>query len=76
MPLVVDLLLGEPRCLGSALLAVGQGYFGVRERLKQFFQPVGIDRVDVRAGSGNYCPENPVTRAQMAVFLVRTFDLP
>ena len=27
-------------------------------------------------GSGNYCPENPVTRAQMAVFLVRTFGLP
>jgi serine protease len=27
-------------------------------------------------GSGNYCPEQPVTRAQMAVFLVRTFNLP
>jgi hypothetical protein len=27
-------------------------------------------------GGGNYCPENPVTRAQMAVFLVRTFGLP
>lgn len=27
-------------------------------------------------GGGNYCPENPVTRAQMAVFLVRTFYLP
>ena len=27
-------------------------------------------------GSGNYCPELPVTRAQMAVFLVRTFHLP
>jgi hypothetical protein len=27
-------------------------------------------------GSGNYCPEHPVTRAQMAVFLVRTFGLP
>jgi hypothetical protein len=26
--------------------------------------------------SGNYCPETPVTRAQMAVFLVRTFNLP
>jgi hypothetical protein len=23
-----------------------------------------------------YCPDNPVTRAQMAVFLVRTFSLP
>jgi hypothetical protein len=27
-------------------------------------------------GSGNYCPEAPVTRAQMAVFLVKTFSLP
>jgi hypothetical protein len=27
-------------------------------------------------GNSNYCPENPVTRAQMAVFLVRTFNLP
>ena len=27
-------------------------------------------------GSGDYCPEQPVTRAQMAVFLVRTFSLP
>jgi len=27
-------------------------------------------------GGSNYCPESPVTRAQMAVFLVRTFNLP
>jgi len=27
-------------------------------------------------GGGNYCPETPVTRAQMAVLLVRTFNLP
>ncbi|MBL8061663.1 MAG: S-layer homology domain-containing protein [Anaerolineales bacterium] len=27
-------------------------------------------------GSGNYCPENAVTRDQMAVFLVKTFGLP
>ncbi len=27
-------------------------------------------------GSGNYCPANAVTRAQMAVFLVTTFALP
>jgi hypothetical protein len=26
-------------------------------------------------GSGNYCPALPVTRDQMAVFLVRTFNL-
>jgi hypothetical protein len=27
-------------------------------------------------GTATYCPETPVTRAQMAVFLVRTFNLP
>ena len=27
-------------------------------------------------GNGNYCPDTPVTRAQMAVFLVKTFNLP
>jgi hypothetical protein len=27
-------------------------------------------------GGGNYCPESSVTRAQMAVFLVKTFSLP
>jgi len=27
-------------------------------------------------GSGNFCPEGPVSRAQMAVFLVRAFNLP
>jgi hypothetical protein len=27
-------------------------------------------------GASTYCPADPVTRAQMAVFLVRTFNLP
>jgi hypothetical protein len=27
-------------------------------------------------GNGKYCPEQAVTRAEMAVFLVRTFNLP
>jgi hypothetical protein len=27
-------------------------------------------------GGGNYCPDQAVTRAQVAVFLVRTFNLP
>lgn len=27
-------------------------------------------------GNGNYCPDSKVTRAEMAVFLVRTFNLP
>ena len=27
-------------------------------------------------GNGNYCPTSPVSRAEMAVFLVKTFNLP
>jgi hypothetical protein len=27
-------------------------------------------------GTGTYCPDSPVTRAQMAIFLVKTFNLP
>ena len=27
-------------------------------------------------GGGAYCPASPVTRAQMAVFLTKTFNLP
>ena len=27
-------------------------------------------------GNGNYCPDSPVTRAQMAVFLVNSFNIP
>ena len=27
-------------------------------------------------GGGNYCPNNPNTRGQMAVFLTKTFNLP
>jgi hypothetical protein len=37
-----------------------------------------LAREGITSGCGGtaYCPENPVTRAQMAVFLVRTFNLP
>lgn len=35
-----------------------------------------IEGITSGCGNGNYCPEDPVTRAQMAVFLVRTFSLP
>ncbi len=32
--------------------------------------------VTAGCGGGNYCPSNPVTRGQMAVFLATTFSLP
>jgi hypothetical protein len=35
-----------------------------------------IDGITSGCGGGNYCPDAEVTRAQMAVFLVKTFNLP
>ena len=35
-----------------------------------------VEGITSGCGGGIYCPESPVTRAQMAVFLVRTFGLP
>jgi hypothetical protein len=34
------------------------------------------DGITAGCGNGNFCPDAPVTRAQMAVFLVKTFNLP
>jgi hypothetical protein len=41
-----------------------------------FIKQLVAEGITVGCGGGNYCPETPVTRAQMAVFLVRTFSLP
>jgi hypothetical protein len=41
-----------------------------------FIKQLVAEGITVGCGGGNYCPESPVTRDQMAVFLVRTFNLP
>jgi hypothetical protein len=41
-----------------------------------WIEQLALEGITAGCGSGNYCPEDPVTRAQMAVFLVRTFSLP
>jgi hypothetical protein len=41
-----------------------------------FIKQLVSESITAGCGGGNYCPEAPVTRAQMAVFLVRTFRLP
>jgi hypothetical protein len=35
-----------------------------------------VEGITAGCGANTYCPESPVTRAEMAVFLVRTFNLP
>jgi hypothetical protein len=41
-----------------------------------WIKQLAADGITTSCGGGNYCPEDSVTRAQMAVFLVRTFSLP
>jgi len=40
-----------------------------------WIEQLAAEGITAGCGNGNYCPDNPVTRAQMAVFLVRTFGL-
>ncbi len=39
-----------------------------------FIKQLVVDGITSGCGNGNYCPEDSVTRAQMAVFLVKTFN--
>jgi hypothetical protein len=41
-----------------------------------WIKQLAAEGITTGCGSGIYCPEDTVTRAQMAVFLVRTFNLP
>jgi branched-chain amino acid transport system substrate-binding protein len=41
-----------------------------------WIKQLAAEGITTGCGGGNYCPEDSVTRAQMAVFLVRTFNLP
>jgi CSLREA domain-containing protein len=41
-----------------------------------FIEQLVSESITSGCGGGNYCPNNSVTRAQMAVFLQRTFNLP
>jgi hypothetical protein len=40
-----------------------------------FVEQLAAEGITAGCGNGNYCPDDPITRAQMAVFLVRTFAL-
>lgn len=40
-----------------------------------WIEQLAAEGITAGCGGGNYCPGDPVTRDQMAVFLVRTFDL-
>jgi len=40
-----------------------------------WIEQLAAEGITAGCGGGNYCPESPVNRDQMAVFLVRTFNL-
>ncbi|MBK8617577.1 MAG: S-layer homology domain-containing protein [Anaerolineales bacterium] len=42
----------------------------------KWIEQLAVEGVTSGCGNGNYCPEADVTRAQMAIFLVKAFGLP
>jgi len=43
---------------------------------RNWIEQLAVEGITGGCGAGIYCPDNTVTRAQMAIFLVRTFNLP
>jgi hypothetical protein len=41
-----------------------------------WIERLAAEGITTGCGNGSYCPTNPVTRAEMAVFLARTFGIP
>ena len=56
---------------GTGFGDVSTGYWAA-----SWIKQLAAEGITVGCGGGNYCPEDSVTRAQMAVFLVKTFNLP
>jgi hypothetical protein len=42
---------------------------------RPWIEDLAATGITVGCGGGNYCPSNPNTRGQMAVFIVKTFTL-
>lgn len=60
-----------PAATGTAFIDVPSNSFAAA-----WIEKLVADGITSGCGGGNYCPFNVVTRAQMAVFLQRTFNLP
>jgi hypothetical protein len=55
-----------PAAAGNVFLDIGAGDFAAA-----FIEQLFADGITGGCGGGNYCPNDPVTRAQMAIFLLR-----
>lgn len=60
-----------PTATGTMFTDVPGTYWAV-----DWIEQLAVEGITSGCGAGTYCPGNPVTRAEMAVFLVRTFGLP
>ena len=60
-----------PDATGTMFDDVSSGYWAAA-----WIEQLAVEGITSGCSSGNYCPDASVTRAQMAVFLVRTFNLP
>lgn len=59
-----------PAPAGGVFNDVDLGYWAVA-----WIEQLAAEGITGGCGDGNFCPDDPVTRAEMAVFLVRTFAL-
>ncbi len=59
-----------PPATGTVFADVPAGYWA-----GAFIEALAAEGITGGCGGGNYCPEAPVTRAEMAVFLTATFNL-
>ena len=60
-----------PDATGTLFTDVKPGDFGAR-----FIEQLAHEGISGGCGNNNFCPNDPVSRAQMAAFLRRTFNLP
>jgi hypothetical protein len=60
-----------PLPTGTLFTDVSSGYWAAA-----WIEQLAAESITSGCAANLYCPENPATRAQMAVFLVRTFNLP
>ncbi len=73
MAVLLTLARGEnpPPATGARFGDVPSGYWAAR-----FIEQLAADGVTSGCGGGNYCPDQPITRGEMAVFLAAAFHLP
>lgn len=60
-----------PPAAGTVFLDVSAEHWAAA-----WIEQLAVEGISSGCGNGKYCPEAPVTRAQMSVFLVKTFALP